>query len=376
MSNSRFVLKQAHVRGEGASDLVRYVAKSKLHEGQEGKLARPLFTEHEDNLTISEAQRWLSITGGALQKEDILHYILSFSDAREYKLLGDGRDERGSEIARYFRRSLAAGFSEIGINETRWMAGLHLNADNPHIHLLLNKYAILRETKDLTRLSSLPRSLVPHHTLQPDGTRTFSSGTIIRTFATLVDERHRQRARFIQYESPLRSVKFIRELLSSDTLSKRQPTDMERLVGEWMVAEIDAARAPNNLRLKGLIEHHSGAVKNRQTRPDGAAQHSLTEMRTEVARLDRAATLKGEPLLAAFIETEPLRRILTDPPHGVTTISRELDLRFVKVLDHDSTRQIERHEHSGRIMPDPLTPPHNTLAEEHSRVSSPPIRSR
>lgn len=376
MSNSRFVLKQAHVRGTGASDLVRYVAKSKLHEGQEGKMVRPLFTEHEDNLTISEAQKWLSITGGALQKEDILHYILSFSDAREYKLLGDGRDESRSEIARYVRRSLAAGFSEIGIGETRWTAGLHLNADNPHIHLLLNKHAIHRETKDLTRLSRFPSALVPHHTLQPDGTKAFSSGTIINTFATLVDERHRNRIRFIQYESPLRSVKFIRELLAPDTLSKRQPTDAERLVGAWIVAEIEAARAPKNLSLKSLFEHDSAAKKSYRTHADGAPKHSLTELRTEVARLDRASSLKGEPLLAAFIETETLRGILTDPPRGMTTAAREIDLRLEKVLDHESTRLLERNKHLGRIAPDRFIATHDKKAKEPDRTLSPPIRSR
>lgn len=113
MGNSRFVLKQAHVRGTGSSDLTRYVAKSKLHEGREGKSARPLFTDRSDNLTSGEARKWLSITGGALLRADVLHYILSFEDAREYQLLGDEVDERRMEIARYVRRALADGFKKL-----------------------------------------------------------------------------------------------------------------------------------------------------------------------------------------------------------------------------------------------------------------------
>ncbi|MDQ3743644.1 MAG: hypothetical protein M3444_04615 [Acidobacteriota bacterium] len=376
MSNSRFVLKQVHVRGTGASDLVRYVAKSKLHEGREGKMARPLFTDWADNLTISEAQKWLTVTGGALRKDDILHYVLSFSDKREFGLLGDDRDECRSEIARYMRGSLAAGFKEIGIGEIRWMAGLHLNADNPHIHLLLNKNAILRERQDLVRLSRLPNPLLPHNALRPDGTRAFSNGTIINTFAALVDARHRDRVRFIQYKNRLRGVEFTRALLAPNTLGKRPPTDEERLVGRWVVEEIEAARGPKNLRMKALSEHSSAAEKTRPTQGDELSRHSLAALRSEVARLDRASSQKGEPPLAAFIETETLRGIITAPPRGMTTAPRELDLLFEKVLAHDSTRHLERSEHSGRTAPDRLTAAHNTPAKEPSRAISPPVRSR
>jgi len=376
MSNSRFVLKQIHVRGTGASDLVRYVAKSKLHEGREGKLARPLFSDRADNLTAGEAREWLSITGGPLQKDDVLHYVLSFSDKREYDLLGDDKDERRSEITDYIRRSLAAGFHEIGIDEVRWVAGLHLNADNPHIHLLLNKNAIHQETKDLVRLPRLPSALVPHNEPQPDGTRAFFSGTIINTFAALVDLHHRLRFRIIQFQNPLRRVNFTRELLALDILSKRQPTEAERLVGAWVAAEIEAARAPNNPRMNSQIEHIVGAEGSRQTQPDETSKPSLTALRTEVARLDRASSQKGEPPLAAFIDAETLRSILTDSPRGMTTVQCKHDFLFKKVLDHDSTRQPERNEHSVHTATDRLTATHNTPVKESLRTISPPVRSR
>jgi hypothetical protein len=77
MNGSRFVLKQIHVRGAGKSDLTRYVAKSKLDAAREGRNPRELFTQTADNLTSLTAQEWLSITGGALEKCDVLHYVLS-----------------------------------------------------------------------------------------------------------------------------------------------------------------------------------------------------------------------------------------------------------------------------------------------------------
>ena len=66
-------------------------------------------------------------------KEYLLHCILSFSDRREYNLLGDDKEDYRSEIVRYIRSSLAAGIKEISVSETRWVAGLHLNIDNPHV---------------------------------------------------------------------------------------------------------------------------------------------------------------------------------------------------------------------------------------------------
>lgn len=376
MGNSRFVLKQIHVRGTGASDLTRYLAKSKLHEAREGKLARPLFTDLTDNLTSGEARKWLSITGGMLQREDVLHYILSFEDAREYKLLGDNKDERQAEIAHYVRRALASGLNEIGVTEMRWVAGLHLNTDNPHVHLLLNKNATLRETKDLIRIPKLTAPLIAHHKLQPDGTRAFSYGTIINSFAAQVDARHRDSARCLQFESPLRSVKFIRELLTPDTLRTRQPMDAERLVGAWVVAEIEATRAPKNLRLNSRSDKDSAAEKSHHSQRDIASPANLAALRTEIARLDRAAVQQGQPLLAAFIETDTLRSILTNPPRGLTTSPHEQNPRIDKVREHESIYHLNHIEQPNRATPDRLAPTHNAPEKEHSLVISPPGRSR
>ena len=171
-------------------------------------------------------------------------------------------------------------------------------------------------------------------------------------------------------------MEFTRALLAPDTLGKRPPTDEERLIGSWVVAEIESARAPKNLRLKNVSEHSPAAEKSRPTQGNESSRHSLAVLRTEVARLDRASSQKGEPPLAAFIEIETLRGILTAPPPGMTTAPRELELLFEKVLAHDSTHQLGCNEHSGRTAPDRLIAAHNTPAKEPSRAISPPVRSR
>jgi len=95
-------------------------------------------------------------------------------------------------------------------------------------------------------------------------------------------------------------VEFTRALLAPDTLGKRPPTEVERLVGALVVTEIGAARAPKNLPVNSLSERSYGAEKARRTQTDEASEPSLTALRTELACLDRALSLKGEPLLAAL----------------------------------------------------------------------------
>ena len=244
MNHSRFVLKQIPVQGSGASDLTRYVARSKLGQEREGHAARPLFTAHADDLSVTEARRWLSIVGDKWDKNDALHYVLSFASAREYELLGDDEKERREAARDFLRHALKEGLQQLGIKEMRWAAGVHRNTDNPHLHLLLNRHALHEETGELVRLARLPIPLVAHHNRLPDGDKVFEYGAIIDRFAAHVDGLLRERTRFLSYESPLRTVQVSRALLAPETLQRRQPNADERLAGEWLLAEVAALHPP------------------------------------------------------------------------------------------------------------------------------------
>ncbi|MCA1626980.1 MAG: hypothetical protein LC742_03345, partial [Acidobacteria bacterium] len=194
MSKSRFLLKQAAVCSVGQSDLARYIAKNSLKQSREGRNARPLFTERDDELTHWEARKFLSITGGALEREDVLHYILSFEQPEDFEQLGDTDDERREQTRIFLRRALAEGAKNLGVSAWRWAAGIHLNRKHPHVHILINKHAISGKTDDLVRVPKLPRPLVAHNDKGADGAREFDYGLILNSFARDVDERVRERA--------------------------------------------------------------------------------------------------------------------------------------------------------------------------------------
>lgn len=377
MSSSRFVLKQIHVRGAGSSDLARYVAKSKLNPEREGKTARALFTAHDDNLTCVEAQRWLSITGGALNKEDVLHYVLSFKNKREYELLGETDEERGREIVAFLRKALPASLREIGIEEMRWVAGIHRNTDNPHIHLLLNKNAIHRETCDLVRVPRLSAPIIAHHTRTPENQREFSYGLLIGSFAAQVDAKHRARSRFLQFENALGTIKFTRELLAPEVISARQPTKDERLVGRWIVAEIEAARPIKTLEMSRALNSATVAKIRDEVTLKEDAQESLAKLRAQVAGLDHVALERSEELPRAFIETESLHAILMTPQRGFSVAAHEQNPPLSQTHQHDFSHHKPQHsEHANHSH---QADAHNERSQdlrEHSRSVMPPVHTR
>jgi hypothetical protein len=362
MSKARFVLKQIHVRGAGTSDLTRYVAKSKLDAAREGRKPRELFTQTADNLTYLTAQEWLSITGGALEKRDVLHYVLSFEDGCEYEVLGDDEDERKHQTVAFIRRAIANSLREIGVAEMRWVAGIHRNTGNPHVHLLFNKNALARDTQDLIRLPKLPAPVIAHYARAADGRREFSYGLLINSFSEQVDARHRARVRTLQFENSIRTVQIARNLLAPETLSARQPTDDERLVGRWLIAEIEVARAPQTLALRSHMRAETAA--------------RLGALRDHVARLDNTALAQGQPAVSAFIETEQLRSFLTATPRGLTLHKDELTPHFERVRQADARSQPERGTQAQQHEPSPKTIISTHDTKEQSRIISPPIRTR
>jgi hypothetical protein len=189
VSKSRFVLKPARVEGSASSDLTRYIAKSKLDKRREGEHARPLFNDERDDLTFWEARKWLSITGGALPREDVLHYVLSFEVVKDYESLGKTDAERMAEVRAYLRRALTKAARQAGVESWRWAAGIHLNKPHPHVHLLINKNVVEARIGELRRVEKLPPPLVAHYKNRTDETREFDYGTIINSFAADVDAR-------------------------------------------------------------------------------------------------------------------------------------------------------------------------------------------
>jgi hypothetical protein len=85
----------------GASSLSRYIAQSKVDRDREqvdDKGSRPLFSEREDDLTYTEADRILNPTSGELEKEDVIHVVIS--ERGSFERAGETDEERKKTLRR------------------------------------------------------------------------------------------------------------------------------------------------------------------------------------------------------------------------------------------------------------------------------------
>lgn len=98
-------------------------------------------------------------------------------------------------------------------------AGIHLNTDNPHVHLAISRQGIDRSTHEPKHIDHLPRTLLPHNEKNPEGGKEFKEGLIAESVNRGIDltrEALQQRAHEIHPDS------------QSRTRSEQQPEIAER----------------------------------------------------------------------------------------------------------------------------------------------------
>ena len=288
--------------GGGSSDLTRYVAKHDLDRRREGDRARPLFTEHADDLTFWAARKWLSITNGELSRDDVLHYVLSFENPPDYKNLGKDDPERAMQIRAALRQAIAAAAKEIGIEGWRWAAGTHLNKPHPHVHILFNKNAVSRQTGELTRVAKLFPPLVAHYHEGADKTREFDYGIIINSFAEHVDERIRAHT-----QERILTGERTREA----TRSKERPTlHSDRiLLGESMLARHEMERLSTQ---SYSLQNHQKKSPEHQARLESRfdeARKNHESLQPHVEALRARYKESGAPLPLPLLSPADIRKM-------------------------------------------------------------------
>lgn len=201
MSKARFVLNR--IRGskvEGTSEATRYIARSDLDREREGTDLRKLFSDDRDELSHYEADRWLTAGGARPDKRDIIHYVLSLQEPNDFERLGANDEDRKSSLRETVRRVMRTAEEEMRVERLHWAAGIHLNSDNPHVHIVISRYALDRDTEHLRRFGKLPHRIAPHNEHQPDGTKTYVHGALLDVFAEQIEARQLEHARQIEAE--------------------------------------------------------------------------------------------------------------------------------------------------------------------------------
>jgi hypothetical protein len=207
----------------GASGVTRYIAESKRDPEKEHlkeKEARQLFSAERDGLSFQQADEILAQGKGWLpEKEDVIHLVISL-ESESFEQLGESHEERVQAFKDIIRDTAGEIEKEVDVYELRFVAGIHLNTDNPHAHMAISRQGIDRSTYEPKHIDHLPRTLLPHNEKTPEGGKEFKEGLIVESVnrgIELTREALRQRGPQIHLEES-----------QSRTRSEQQPEIAER----------------------------------------------------------------------------------------------------------------------------------------------------
>ncbi|MDQ2676550.1 MAG: relaxase MobL [Actinomycetota bacterium] len=289
------IAKVVSTGGGGGSGLAGYISERGRDESLEGPEPRPLFTswrgEDRDEMSVAEANGHLAGDADRIpEKDELLHLIVSLTE-KEFEALGDTNADRAERLKGAIRDGMRELEREVGVEDLRYAAGIHLNTENPHVHIAVQKEAPVPDSETTAAIERLPRSFFPdrpsvgRETSQAPAREVPGPGgkTLVTIFERAVEAR----------EAPVRMVQFYAQgsrTLETRTLlsdGERQPTEAERRVGRWLILESTPA---------GDLSPHER--RDRQ---------ALTAF---VRTLDDKARSDGRARSAAFIERDRLRDLI------------------------------------------------------------------
>ncbi len=302
----------------GASGVTRYIAEAKRDPEKEhlkDKEPRPLFSADKDGLSFQQADEILAQGKGWLpEKEDVIHLVISL-ESESFEQLGETHEERTQAFKDIIRDTAGEIEKEVNFYELRFAAGIHLNTDNPHTHLVISRQGIDRSTHEPKHIDHLPRTLLPHNEKTPEGGKEFEEGLIAESVnrgIELTREALRQRGPEIHPEdSPPRT-----RSESQTEIAERNPTTIfepDHPI-EKSASDIEPSAPLNALDSKSRgPDSHERIQKDRET----LGRSMLA--RAEVERL--------EAELQSIIDHGDKRRFrVFDATHGRTRQISELDI--------------------------------------------------
>lgn len=334
--------------GKGASRAARYVAESKLDPEREGE-RRPLFTDRDNDLTYSKANRLLTEGLGAPLKKDLIHFSTSFRE-EDFERLGTDDQPRVDRLREAAREAIREIKDDLGVGDWRWVAGIHLNTDHPHIHILIHKKVTDFETGKPRRLGNLPKRMLPHSRRGPDGEMHAATGMIGDRFIAAL-ERAQERAHEIEREREEAVMSLRHDEERTKTTVKNGPAWIDQMLenasrnpslgGRELTTElIERGPRPESSERPKPNEDIREALKNRslddryyRTRDEHAGW--LDRHSQELRDLyERGAEVKGDTLIIPTEEHE-----VSDERDGVRVIG--IAHSYEKI--HDPKLAVEFH---------------------------------
>jgi len=178
--------------GTGVSHAARYISTRDRDEQREGVEARKLFSASDDKLNYPQANHLLG-NGREPNANEVLHVVISLEKEDDFNRLGTDEESKQAGVRETTRNALKDMANFFNADELRWVAGIHRNTDNPHVHLLIHRDYVERETVRQKRLNALQRDLRLSWSSTPGGERVHNPGALSLAFGKHL-ERNIERA--------------------------------------------------------------------------------------------------------------------------------------------------------------------------------------
>ena len=158
--------------------LIHYIAHSKIDTEREPEKGRELFNEFGDELSVKSANNSIKadILSGRPSNDELHHLVLSFRPD-DYRVLGRTEKQRKAALKETTRAAMKRLESALDADRISWAAAVHLNTENPHVHVAIQKEFLARnlETRCMTKI---PCQALPHFDRR-DGEKTLRPGNLI-----------------------------------------------------------------------------------------------------------------------------------------------------------------------------------------------------
>ena len=287
----RIVVSIQSKRGS-AHGLVNYIANSKIDPSKERPNGRELFNDFSSNLSLESANNSLKV---ALSKtrvgnDQLHHLVISFKES-DYKQLARSEKERQTALKSITRASVDGLREYLRAEKLSWVAALHLNTDNPHVHIALQKEYISKSFENC-RLTQIPKDAIPHYEIVRRE-KVFVPGIVahaaeVKMESVLAQEQVKER------NLPLLSPDLFSHA-SGNAAFLDEPRGLDRngrrtlgkaIIGEALIRRIEAQiehLAQNGDKMKFLVTDSSSGEKRRLSLSDLDRRR---DKRSEDARMD------------------------------------------------------------------------------------------
>ncbi|MBK9215776.1 MAG: hypothetical protein IPM59_09255 [Chloracidobacterium sp.] len=254
-----------------AHGLVNYIANSKIDPSKERPNGRDLFNDFSSNLSLESANNSLKV---ALSKtrvgNDRLHHlVISFRESDYRKLVGSEK-ERQTALKAITRASVDGLKGHLKAEKLTWVAALHLNTENPHVHIALQKEYISKSF-DNCHLTKIPREALPHYEIV-NREKVFVPGIVahaaeVKMESVLAQEQAKERN--LPQLSPDRTrIRSIDTVLDSPGCLDRshRRTLGQAIIGEALIRRIESQiehLAQNGDKMRFLVTDSLSGEKRR-----------------------------------------------------------------------------------------------------------------